>query len=113
MSGGTFGYVNERVAHEMKGRWEDEEINELFYDLFCAPLWGSREGGLATALDFWQACDVDEEDYREYVAKFKAKWFGRTPEDRAEFYAGKLQERCDELKAEIVRDFDFKIGGTE
>lgn len=102
MSGGHFNYCNSTVGWEMEGRWHDEEINELFYDLFCADLWGTRTGGLATALDFWLSGDVGEDTYREYVAKFKAKWFGRTDEERAKFYCDSLQRRCDELKAEIT-----------
>ena len=102
MSGGRFDYVNDQIAYEMEGKWHDDELNDLFYDLFCAPLWGYRAGGLATALDFWLSGDVGEETYREYVEKFKAKWFGRTQEARVEFYKQKLQERCDELKRELA-----------
>lgn len=101
MSGGYFDYTNCRVGWEMEGKWRDEEINELFYDLFCADLWGDRSGGLAAALDFWLCSDVNEEKYREYVAKFKAKWFNRTPKNRVEFYQNKLQEHCDKLKKEL------------
>lgn len=101
MSGGHFNYANNTVQWEMDGKWEDEEINELFYDLFCADLWDGRNGGLATALDFWLSSDICEETYREYVAAFKKKWFNRTPEDRVEFYQNKLQEHCDKLKEEM------------
>lgn len=101
MSGGHFNYINETVSYEMQGQWHDEELNELFYDLFCAPLWPHREGGLATALDFWLSDDVGEETYRKYVKAFKEKWFNRTQEDKIEFYQRKIQERCDELKAEL------------
>lgn len=101
MSGGHFSYINERVSWEMEGKWEDEELNELFHDLFCADLWDYRDGGLATALDFWLSGDIGEETYREYVAAFKKKWFNRTPKDRIEFYQNKLQEHCDKLKEEM------------
>ena len=101
MSGGHFNYANNTVQWEMEGKWHDEEINELFYDLFCADLWDGRNGGLATALDFWLSSDIGEESYREYVAAFKKKWFNRTQEDRVEFYKNKLQEHCDKLKEEM------------
>ena len=101
MSGGHFDYENYSIGDRMQGQWHDEEINELFDDLFNAPLWGHREGGLATALDFWLSGDVDEETYREYVAKFKKKWFHRTPNNRVEFYQDKLQKYCDKLKEEL------------
>ncbi len=113
MSGGRFNYTNDSVRYEMEGEWLDAEINEMFYDLFCAPLWGNRDGGLATALDFFLSGDVCEETYREYAEKFKDKWLGRTPDERARFYADKLQERCDELKTEMLRGMDCKIGGSE
>lgn len=102
MSGGRFNYTNEQIAYEMEGEWQDDELNELFYDLFCSPVFGIRGGGLAKALDFWICDDTGEEAYRKRVKEFKDKWFGRTPEDRVEFYQGKLQERCDELKRELA-----------
>lgn len=111
MSGGHFDYVQDRVAGEMAGQWRDEELNELFYDLFQAPLWNNRDGGLATALDLWLSCDIDEEAYREQVAKFKRKWINRSQGQRAEFYAGKLQERCNELKAELMAGADDRLDG--
>lgn len=101
MSGGHFDWLNSRIGEEMHGQWHDEEINELFDDLFNAPLWGHREGGLATALDFWLAGDIGEDDYREWVKKFKKKWFHRTPNNRVEFYQDKLQKYCDKLKEEL------------
>ena len=101
MSGGHFDYINDRISYEMQGVWRDEEINELFNDLFCAPLWGDRTGGLATALDFWLSGDVGEDKYREYVNKFKDKWFRRTPKNRVDFYTDKLQEQCDRMKKEL------------
>lgn len=102
MSGGYFFLDTHQIGHAMEGEWQDEEINELFHDLFCAELWNGRYGGLASALDYWLAGDVSKEAYREYVRKFKEKWFNRTKEDRVEFYCAKLQEKCDELKGELV-----------
>lgn len=102
MSGEYFNFDTHRIGHAMKNEWCDEEINELFHDLFCADLWNGRYGGLATALDYWLAGDIEEETYRKYVNQFKEKWFNRTKEDRVEFYCAKLQEKCDELKGELV-----------
>ena len=106
MSGGHFFLDTHQIGHAMDGEWQDEEINELFHDLFCAELWNGRYGGLAAALDYWLSCDVSEEVYREYVRKFKEKWFNRTKEDRVEFYCAKLQEKCDELKGELVGQYE-------
>ena len=102
MSGGYFDLDTHQIGYAMKEEWRDEEIDELFYDLFCADLWKGRYGGLATALDYWLSGDISEETYRKYVHKFKEKWFNRTKEDRVEFYCAKLQEKCDELKGEII-----------
>ena len=101
MSGGHFNYDNYNIGYTMDGQWQDEEINELFNDLFVGNLWGQRSGGLAGALDYWLADDISEETYREYVDKFKKKWFHRTPGNRVEFYQNKLQDYCDKLKKEM------------
>ena len=100
MSGGHFdyGYHPENLG----GTWCDEEINELYHDLFCGGEFAVRDyGGLFQSLDFYLSYDTSEEDYREAVKKFKAKWFHRTPKNRVEFYQGKLQDYCDQLKREM------------
>lgn len=100
MSGGHFGYSYH--PENLDGQWRDEEINELYHDLFCGGEFAVRDyGGLFQSLDFYLSYDTSEEDYREAVARFKAKWFHRTPKNRVEFYRNKLQERCDELKREL------------
>lgn len=45
---------------------------------------------------------TDDERRRVAVAKFKAKWFHRTPKNRVEFYQNKLQECADRFKREMV-----------
>ena len=100
MSGGCFDYAT--LPYELEGAWRDEEINELIEDLFFSGEFAVRNhGGLLQSLDFWLSADTCEEDYRESVKRFKHKWFERTPEDRCEFYQGKLQDYCDELKKEL------------
>lgn len=100
MSGGHFCYNS--VSYDLEDAWRDEEINELISDLFFNGDFAVRDyGGLFKSLDFWLSGDASEEKYREAVARFKAKWFHRTPKNRIEFYQGKLQERCDELKREL------------
>lgn len=104
MSGGHFGYEQENTAIAFEGAWRDAEINALFYDLFVGPADlddSSVRGGLANALDYWLAADWTEERYREAVARFKAKWLCRTPQQRVDFYTQKLQEVCDRYKAEL------------
>ena len=80
----------------------DEELNELYHDLFCGGEFAVRDyGGLAQSLDFWLSDDTGEESYREAVKRFKAKWFKRTPKNRLEFYRDKLQQYCDKMKEEL------------
>lgn len=100
MSGGHFEYQDHYTAEMFEGQWQDEEINELFSDLFVSGF-GPRNGGLVKSLDFAICSDTSMESYREDVKKFKDKWFNRTREDSLKFYQDKLQEHCDKLKKEM------------
>lgn len=116
MSGGHFndyGCNPAALADELNGEWCDEEINALFFDLFgggwdgyrrpftrkerkCE--FGPRGGGLFEALDFWLSGDTSEEDYREDVRNFKAKWLSkRTPKNRVEFYQNALEDYAKDM----------------
>lgn len=100
MSGGHFGWS--WTPEDIDGEWRDEEINELFSDLFCGGKFSVRGyGGLFQSLDFWLSGDIDEESYREAVAAFKKKWMHKTPKNRVEFYQQKLQDYADKLKREM------------
>lgn len=101
MSGGRFDYMELLVGETFDGQWLDEELNELFADLFVRGF-GHRDQGLVKTLDLYVCDDIGEKAYREQVAAFKAKWLCRTQEQRCEFYQAKLQERCEELKAEMA-----------
>ena len=102
MSGGSlfdYSYPNFECAD---GRWRDEELNELYHDLFCGGDFSVRGyGGLAQSLDFYLSGDTNEEDYRKAAALFKSKWMHRTPRNRVEFYQRKLQECAERLKREM------------
>lgn len=130
MSGGHFNYKNEDVAYEMCGQWRDEELNELFFDLFggdgyrspfagCGSKpreceFGVRGGGLAEALDFWLACDIGEEAYREQVERFKRKWLiKKTPANRVEFYRQRFREYAENIAAEFERQLCGERGDNE
>lgn len=103
MSGGHFNYSQDRTVEDFGGEWRDEEINELFADLFGDGCWGSQDReNLAHELDWWLSGDTSEKDYREAVKRFKEKWFRRTPRNRTEFYAGRLQEACERYKSELT-----------
>lgn len=102
MSGGRLFDYSYPNFEEARGKWQDEELNELYDDLFCNGRFSVRDyGGLAQSLDFWLSGDTDEADYREAVARFKAKWMHRTPRNRVEFYQAKLQDYADRLKREM------------
>lgn len=99
MSGGHFNYMD---FDGIDGEWRDEELDELFHDLFVGGDFSIRGyGGLLQSLDFWLSADVGEETYRRKVAEFKAKWMKRTPKSRVEFYQRKIQEYADKCKREF------------
>jgi hypothetical protein len=125
MSGGYFDTYRcspASLADELNGKWMDEELNALFFDLFgggwdgyqtpythkerkCE--FGPRGGGLFESLDFWLSGDTSEEDYRDDIRRFKQKWLSkRTPKDRVEFYQGLLEEYArdmvEKFKEELV-----------
>lgn len=123
MSGGHFEIYTGSMVDELSGQWRDEELNDLFADLFGeawnrtrgpfagryahedrAPRceFGPRGGGLLESLDFWLSGDTREEDYRADVRRFKDKWFRRTPKNRVEYYQRKFEEWADEIKEKFV-----------
>lgn len=99
MSGGHFNYMN---FDGLDGEWRDEELDELFHDLFVGCDFSIRGyGGLFQSLDFWLSSDIREETYRRKVAEFKTKWMKRTPKSRVEFYQSKIQAYADKCIAEF------------
>lgn len=99
MSGGHFGYY---PFDDIASQWQDEEINELFHDLFVGGDFSVHGyGGLFQSLDFYLSCDIGEDGYKKKVQEFKNKWFRRTPKNRVEFYQGKIQEYADRCKDEL------------
>lgn len=110
MSGGALFDYSYPNFEEACGKWRDEELNELYDDLFCNGRFSVRDyGGLAQSLDFYLSGDTDEEAYREAVARFKAKWMHRTPRSRVEFYQRKLQEYADRYKSELAMGMPTRV----
>lgn len=102
MSGGVLFDYTWPNLEAADGKWQDEEMNELYHDLFVGGEFSVRGyGGLCQTLDFWISDDTGEEDYRDALSRFKSKWFRRTPKNRVEYYEGKLQETCDRYKQEL------------
>lgn len=102
MSGGALFDYRYPNLEEADGKWQDEELNELYHDLFCGAEFSVRGyGGLCQSLDFYVSDDIGEESYLKAVSAFKSKWFHRTPSNRVEFYQRKLQDYADRLKREM------------
>lgn len=127
MSGGHFDCYG---MSDLDGEWRDEELNELYFDLFGAGYgayhsrpfgkvyydreprrceFGPRGGGLFESLDFFLSGDTTEEDYREDVKRFKDKWFRKTPRNRIKFYQDKFREYAEE----IMQQFELELGRYE
>lgn len=102
MSGGALFDYTYPYFDGADHKWQDEELNELYHDMFCGEEFSVRGyGGLCQSLDFYVSGDIDEKEYREAADRFKAKWMHRTPKTRVEFYQRKLQEYADRLKREM------------
>lgn len=126
MSGGHFECYG---MSDVDGQWLDEELNELYFDLFggggsyhSRPFgkvhydreprrceFGPRGGGLFESLDFYLSGDTLADEYREEVRRFKDKWFRKTPRNRVKFYQGRFREYAEE----IMRQFEDELGGYE
>ena len=72
MSGGSYDYAYATVKRIYCGEMHDSELNEMMEDLIP----------LLHDLEWWQSGDIGQDEYRKLVAAFKAKWFGRTQEER-------------------------------
>lgn len=81
-----------RVARD-QNPMEDRDISELLFDIAC----------LIHSCEWYKSGDICEDDYREHLAKFKSKWFGRTDADRLKAYKADLTSYFDSLVAELER----------
>lgn len=103
MSGGALFDYRYPCFDDAVGKWGDAEVEELYRDLFVGGEFSVRGyGGLAQSLDFWLSGDTGEEDYRDALSRFKAKWFHRTPRNRVEFYRAKIREYADRCADELA-----------
>ena len=67
MSGGSYDYKYSVLEDYYAGYMYDKELNEMIKDLV----------EVLHDLEWWQSCDISEEDYRKTVTNFKKKWFKR------------------------------------
>ena len=79
MSGGSYNYIYNRLLMECADCMYDAEMNDMIVDL-CDVLHD---------LEWWQSGDSSEEQYRETLKKFKAKWFRTDRVDRLKEYIDK------------------------
>lgn len=90
MSGGSFNYNYALIRSEYCGRMEDVELDDMMDDL----------ADLLHDLEWWKSGDYSEEDYRNTVKSFKAKWFNQTQGERLNSIVDK---KCNALKRDIER----------
>lgn len=88
MSGGSYDYVCYKLSNECEGRMYDAEMNDLVKDL----------SKVLHDLEWWQSGDSSEDQYRETLAKFKAKWFKG---DRQERLKGYIDEQIGIVRSQL------------
>lgn len=116
MSGGRFNYEDSVLCSDIFGYeispdygeegwrqskkaakinpFEDKEISEIIYDVFC----------LIHSFDWYRSGDTGEDDYLRDVEHFKNKWFGKTSKERIEKYTNQAIE---DFKNEISKTFIY------
>lgn len=121
MSGGFWDYRDNSLAHDIFGwrcnidygledsetlsisrqnvrrdnPFEDKEISELVYDVFC----------LIHSYDWYRSGDTGEDDYRKDVKYFKDKWFGRSVDDRIK---SEIEKGVEEVKESLLQEFLYE-----
>lgn len=88
MSGGSYDYLYSRVDDTYCGKMFDPAMDELMADLV----------DVLHDLEWWRSNDTAEEDYRDTVATFKAKWM-RSPKGVISAARKALQEATDFLRS--------------
>ena len=88
MSGGSYQYQYRNIEDTYVDEVFDDEINLMIKDL-CI---------LLKDLEWWQSGDTGEDDYRNSVRLFKARWFGVRDERLKEI----VENRIDNLRKELL-----------
>ena len=91
MSGGHFDYAYHYIKDMFENEMQDADMNELLLDFV----------EVLHDLEWWQSCDISEEDYRKTVSEFKYKWlngYDETSEARIERFKKSFIEK---MTAEI------------
>lgn len=96
MSGGSYSYEYYRVEEEYVGAMHDAELDEMMKDLVK----------VLHDVEWWQSCDIGEDDYRKTVKAFKAKWFDS---DRGERLKPIIERKINKVRKELMD----MIGGDD
>ena len=86
-SGGSYNYTYECLDIYNHNVY-DEELDLLIQDL--------KE--VLHDLEWWQSCDIGEEEYRKTLNNFKNKWFGNRDERLKEI----IITKCAELQKHLL-----------
>ena len=84
------GYLYSSVQEYCVGYMQDAELDDMMKDLVK----------VLHDLEWWQDCDIGEEDYRQTLAEFKKKWFGSNREERLKGY---IDEKIEGTRAELYK----------
>ena len=93
MSGGSYGYMFNRIEEEYVGRMFDVQLDKMMKDLV----------EVLHDLEWWQSCDCGEERYRDAVKKFKKKWFKQTKIDVRK----QIESEFERTKDKLMKEFEY------
>ncbi len=80
-----------------KNVFEDLQISELIYDVFC----------LIHSFDWYKCSDIDEKQYLDDIKYFKDKWLISTDSERLRL---QIECRLQEFKEELYKAFLIERG---
>lgn len=98
MSGGSMNYLCYSVQNDAVGRMGDPELNELMQDVAT----------LLHDCEWWHSADTCAETYSKSVAKFKAKWFGKS-KTRTERLERLIDERIEKARRECRQMIGLEV----
>lgn len=89
----SYDNISIKVEYDLVGYMFDTELNQMMKDLVP----------VIEDLEKWQEGDIGEEQYRETVTKFKAKWFKRNKCDIEEL----VNEVFENKKQELLKELEY------
>ena len=95
---GERGFNNAKLAKK-KNPFEDREMSELIWDVFC----------VINSADYYFSGDTGEEQYKADIKYFKDKWLGKTQEERVR---REIEDGIEDLRKDLYEEFkieEFKI----